>query len=177
MVSNNNLNTPHTRKYIIDSTLLIHILPNEWPFNESDSLILPAQVIDEMKSFQSKSILELLKEEKNVMFTTPSKDSLKKVMILAKKTGDFNSLSQYDLQILALALDYPNYIILSDDHAIQNVGRVYNIKVQPYFSKITKRRSYYWKCVVCGEKYNQKIEHCVECGSPVKRYFRQKNLT
>ncbi len=160
------------KKFILDSTIVIHISPDQWPFSEKDEIIIPCDVFEETKSLQSKMNLDVLTQTKNIQFLDPSITSLKIIKEYAQSTGDIFSLSNYDLQVLALGIDHSDYTILSDDHAIQNVAKIANIKVKHSFSFIRKKRIYFWKCVVCGQKYNTKVKSCIECGSPVKRYFK-----
>lgn len=159
---------------IVDSTAIIHQFVLENKLNDNEFLIVPERLLRELKSFESKSILSLLEAEGKLSQATPSSAALEKIIEISKKSGDYGSLSQTDLQVLALALDYPDSIIYSDDNAIQNVSVFLGIQVISQHFKIKQKREYFWKCTVCGSKYSQKVEVCLDCGSPVKRFFKRK---
>jgi len=162
------------RYLIVDSTAIIHHFILESKLKEDEFLVIPEMLVKELKSFESKSILTLIETEGKLIEASPSSESLEKIKEISKKTGDFAALSKVDIQVLALALEFPNSIIYSDDNAIQNVSAFMNIEVISQHFKIKSKREYYWKCGVCGTKFSTKVEACVECGSPVKRYFIRK---
>jgi rRNA maturation endonuclease Nob1 len=92
----------------------------------------------------------------------------------AEETQDIENLSEIDIQVIAIALDYQNSTVISDDNGVQNVCAHLEIPIKPYSFKIRKTREYFWKCTVCGEKYKRKQGICIECGSPTKRLFLSK---
>ena len=163
------------KQYVVDSTVLIHVLPNNLEYFSNKNFIVPSSIYEEIKSKKAKFALEILIEQNHVQLVEPTKKSLKKAEKMAKKTGDFTSLSNYDLQIIALSLDYNDFIILSDDFAIQNVCKINNLCVEGTSFSIQTKRQYYWKCSVCYNTYHRKVQVCIECGSPVKRkYYKKK---
>ena len=111
----------------------------------------------------------ILQLQKNQSITILSCDPREEPYALQK-----GIVSKIDIQVLALALDFPNSVIYSDDNAVQNVSAFLNIDIMSQHFKIRNKREYYWKCRVCGEKFSSKVETCIECGSPVKRYFVRK---
>lgn len=158
--------------FIVDSTAIIHRFILEDELKENDYLIIPNLLEEELKSFESKSVLSLLEAEGRLIRASPSTQSLEKVIKNAKASGDFFALSKIDLQIVALAIDFPSSIIYSDDNSVQNVCVFLNIKVISKHFSIKRKRVYYWKCTVCKSKYSQERETCIECGSPLKRFYR-----
>ena len=170
-----NENKLTNRNYIIiDSTAIIHILAKSELKNEDVIFVVPSIVKDELKSFQARTTLELLDAENMIMYTNPSSESLDKIKSSAIETGDFETLSEQDKHILALALDYSDSVVMSDDNAIQNVCSHLNIPMKPYAFEIKEKRKYFWKCTVCGKKFETKKDQCIECGSPVKRFYFKK---
>ena len=157
--------------YIIDSMTIIHLLSKEWNVDENVIFLIPSDIGEEMKSFESKAMLELLQEDNKVRFIDPTPTSIEKIKQIAEKTGDISKLSTYDVKILALAYDFPEAIIISDDKAIQNVSEAALMKIKAPFFRISTQRTYFWRCSVCGEKYNKSRKICIECGSPVKRFY------
>ena len=163
------------RYYILDSTAIIHFSLNEEIELEDSQLLLPVDIQNEIKSTQSRSVLELIESEDKVVYTHPTKESTRKITTIAKETGDLSSLSKIDIQVLALSLDYPNSTLISDDNAIQNVCSFAKIGFKPTHFRIKSSRKYYWKCKGCGEKYSTKIQICPECGNEVNRYYTRKS--
>ena len=159
---------------IIDSTAIIHHFLLENKLKDNDFLIIPEMLVKELKSFESKSVLTLLEADGKLNQTTPSSESLERIKEIAKETGDYDALSRIDIQVLALALDFPDSVIYSDDNAVQNVSAFLNIRVVSQHFKIKHKREYYWKCTVCGSKFSKKVEACIDCGSPIKRFFKRK---
>ncbi|TFG10859.1 hypothetical protein EU534_00525 [Candidatus Heimdallarchaeota archaeon] len=169
------MNNEEKLKYlIVDSTAIIHHFILESKLKKNEFLVIPEALIKELKSFESKTVLTLIETEGKLIEASPSNESVERINEISRKTGDFAALSKIDIQVLALALDFPNSVIYSDDNAVQNVSAFMNIDIISQHFKIKNKREYYWKCGVCGEKFSSKVETCVECGSPVKRYFVRK---
>ncbi len=169
---NNSKRKPFT--YILDATVIIHLLPNNFDFKPNDFLIVPISVIEEIKTKPAKMSLDFLIDEKVVRVMIPSESGLIKAKEWSAKTGDISHLSNCDLDVIALAFDHIDSIIISDDKAIQNVCKSAKIVFQPPFFRMKTQRQYFWRCIVCNEKYDTQKESCIECGSPVKRYYTQK---
>jgi rRNA maturation endonuclease Nob1 len=156
---------------IVDTTAIIHFSAIEENLAVNEFLLLPEGIKDEIKSHKAQTIFQLIEGSEKAIFDTPSNGALSEVRIKASESGDLDSLSIIDIQVIALALDYPNSVILSDDNAIQNLCSFLQIPVKPQFFKIKNKRQYFWKCNVCNTKFETKKITCTECGSPLKRYY------
>jgi len=168
------MNEKKIQYYILDSTAIIHFTLTEEIQLENSQILLPEEIKNEIKSAQSRTALELIESNDKVVYTHPTKESIKRIISIAKQTGDFSSLSEIDIQVLALSLDYPNSTLISDDNAIQNVCSFSDINFKPTHFRIKTTRKYFWKCKGCGEKYSTKISICPECGNTVNRYYIKK---
>ena len=173
MVQQGRLPKNFPKKLILDSTVVIQILAKDWFLKDDCVVIIPANIAEELKSFESNLVLSLLESKQNILFLSPSSSSFSKAANLAKQAGEYGRLSSYDLTIIALAIENPEFTIISDDNAIQNLCKIFNIKIESSFFKITKKKKYFWKCTVCGSKFTKNLDHCPDCGSPLKRYFRK----
>ena len=171
------MNKQKIHNIILDSTAIIHFTLIEELKQENYQILLPADIKNELKSTQAKTTLELIESEANIVYTHPTKESINKIISIAKETGDFFSLSEIDIQVLALLLDYPNSTLISDDNAVQNICSFSKISFKPTSFRIKTTREYFWKCKGCGEKYSTKKSVCPECGNIVKRYFVKKRET
>ena len=170
----NEKNFDKTNYFIVDSTAIIHQMLSEEELKEDEILVIPQLLKEELKSLTAKSALEIFEIDEKVIATIPSTEALDKATSSAKKSGDFSSLSEVDMQVIALSQDYPNSTVLSDDNAVQNVCAFMGVPIKNLHFKIKKKREYFWKCVVCGSKYTKKIESCIECGSPLKRFYKKR---
>ncbi len=171
---NENKDKDKQNYFIVDSTAIIHHFALEGELGENDFLVIPELLEIELKSFEAKSVLTLLSAEGKLIQVSPSSQSMERITEIAKKSGDFSALSKIDLHVLALSQDFPDSVIYSDDNAVQNVCAFINTKVISQHFKIKQRREYFWQCTVCRSKYSQKRETCIDCGSPLKRFFKRK---
>lgn len=114
-------------------------------------------------------------KEKCLIFKEPSKNSIKKIKDILKKTGDINRLSHIDIEILAIALDENkqkdvDVLILTDDYSIQNVAAILKIKFRNINQNgITKKFKWINQCRGCGKKFKDNISLCPICGSDTKK--------
>ncbi len=171
---NEDNNNKKLNYFIVDSTAIIHHFVLENELQNNDILLIPELLVDELKSSVSKAVLTVLEAEDKIIHIDPSSKSIEKITGIAKETGDFTALSEIDLQVLALSLDFPGSVIYSDDNAVQNVCKKLDIKFETFQFKIKHQREYFWKCTVCKSKFTRKFENCPDCGSPIKRYFKKK---
>lgn len=161
------------RMIILDSTAIIHYFPNEEVRNENTYLILSDKLKNEIKSFQARAVLELLEAERRIIYANPSLGSIKKAKQAAVLSGDIASLSEPDLNVIALSLDYPGSTVISDDNAVQNVCSHLSIEVETYSFKIKARRVYFWRCIGCKSVFKTKSSVCPECGNKLHRYYKK----
>jgi UPF0271 protein len=167
-------------KYILDTS---SILSGKTININDNKLITTSSVLDEIKpgGKDFRNLTYLL--EKGLIIYEPTKKSIKNIINISSKTGDFNRLSKTDIDILALAMDL-NYekknivIILTDDYSIQNVSNYLEIKfLNISQSGITKRFKWSFKCRGCGKRFNKEIKICPICGSSIKNIIsKSKNI-
>ena len=124
----------------------------------------------------SKLRLKMAIEDGRLKLREPSAQALSKARETALEMGDFLSLSEVDMKIIALAVQLRSegYTpeIITDDFAIQNVAKRLNVK---YASVITYGIKYQLRwvlyCPACHRKYppDYKSEICESCGTRLKR--------
>lgn len=163
------------RYLILDATAIIHFFANNKTLVENEILIIPETIRGEIKSKNALMVLDLMEDENKILYELPSSDSSKKIISITKQTGDFKSLSEQDLSVLAIALDYPGCTVISDDYAVQNVCSHLGISFDSYAFRIKKQRKYFWKCNSCGSKFDVFTEKCIDCGDKLKRYYKTTN--
>ena len=117
--------------------------------------------------------------EKGLKIIRPSQKSIQKIIKIIEKTGDVQRLSETDIEILAVALEYKDkneVIIVTDDYSIQNVANVIKIKFEPINQAgITKRFIWVTRCRGCGKKFKDNISICPMCGSDTKKIVSKKS--
>ncbi len=145
--------------YVLDSSGIISgvkIPPEE--------VIIPSSVEVEVKDKPPEFLLYRIME--------PDAQYVKKVIRIARRTGDYEVLSSTDVDVLALALQ-ENATIITDDYAIQNVASHLGIKFETAeMIGIKEKRKWKWRCESCGRYYSKKYESCPVCGGKLRRVKR-----
>ncbi len=133
------------------------------------------EVIDEVKDERSRLLLDL-ELGQNLKILEPSNESLKTAISRSKETGDFMHVSNTDIKVISLALDFKEKgeepIIVSDDYDIQNLLRDLQISFQPLMERGIKE-IFTWKriCKACGKEFSPDYdeEECDICGSKISK--------
>lgn len=110
----------------------------------------------------------------------PSEEYLNKVRVSANKVGDSFFLSETDVQILALALEFKaagyKSQIVTDDYSIQNVAAQMGIEFAS-LATFGIRRLLEWAryCPACRREYaaDYNSTKCTVCGTVLKRKPRK----
>ncbi len=142
----------------------------------SGEMVTTPKVIDEFTpGGHSWRILQYLKEA-GLKIMQPSSDAIEEIKKAAKKTGDIESLSPADIEILALAFRLKNdAALLTDDYAMQNVARELGMKWKGILEEGIKDKIYWeYRCDSCGRHLNKKHTACPFCGGKVKKVRKKK---
>ncbi len=139
------------------------------PFTSEDNFMTTSIVYDEIKHIKAKQgALEMLQETNRLQIREPNEIIIKKVKEVADKTGDRETISQQDISIIALALEYKTELI-TDDFAVTNVAKQLQIKTCPLMTdgiKIIGKWIRY--CSACGKEFSKEKE-CSICGNKLRR--------
>jgi UPF0271 protein len=130
-------------------------------------------VFDEVKLIRkSHGAIEVLLDAGNLEIIDPGKNSIEKVKAAAKKTGDYQKLSQADVSIIALALQLET-TLLTDDYAVANVATALKIPVKSSSSKgIKETRKWIAYCSACGRAFGPEAKECPLCGNKLRRKYK-----
>ena len=130
-------------------------------------------ILSEIKHLNRRyGAIEFLIDSDKLKILEPSKEFLRKVVTIAKKTGDYQRLSTADLSVLALALQL-NSILISDDYAVTEYCALLKIPVRSIANKgITKVRRWINFCSACNKAYGPNINQCELCGNNLRRRFK-----
>jgi UPF0271 protein len=149
------------RVYILDSSA-IFLRKGIYP-----SMLTVSKVLGEIRDVESKDYLSFL----DIKVRDPKVESVEEVREVSRKTGDLYKLSETDLCLLALALELKKEgrdpVVVTDDYSIQNVARVFGIKIDSIFQKgIREKLRWVRICKGCGRRVEEG-EFCPVCGSEV----------
>gem|GEM_PF-319747 len=105
-----------------------------------------------------------------------SNKSVKLARETAHRTGDIARLSDTDISVIALALDFSHDasfppVILSDDFALVNTALHLGLGVDMVrnHSKKFKMIIWQWYCPICARSYPSDSMICQSCGAQLKR--------
>lgn len=147
------------KSYILDTSAFL----SGKPVPSDIEIIIPESVLNEIKD--KTKILYLLENSKIV---NPSEISLKIAKEAAIRTGDINKLSDTDIDIIALSLEF-DATVITDDFAIQNVLKFLNIKYTGMSMKeIENNFKWIYRCTGCKRYFSKYYDFCPVCGSPLK---------
>jgi UPF0271 protein len=148
------------------------------PFSSLATYYSTQSVIEEVSHKKiRKAYIDGLIETGRLRIYFPSEQYFKRVKEVASKSGDVFTLSKTDVSVVALALEFMSkddrVIIVSDDHAVENLAKTLGIKVVSVMTsgikKIVKWKQY---CMGCGKIFHEsKKRECDVCGSTIKRKF------
>ena len=143
------------------------------PFLSSGTFSTTPAVFDEIKHIKkSHGAIEALLDAGSLQVIDPDKNSVKKAKALAKKTGDYQKLSQADFSIIALALEL-ELTLLTDDYAVANVATMLKIPVESTSSKgIKEARKWTAYCSACGKAFGPEAKECPLCGNKLRRKYK-----
>ena len=134
--------------------------------------------VEEVRSKSTKGILEMALKTGRMKLRSPSPSAITRVKEVTRDTGDYSSLSEVDLKVIALALDFQNEnwhpILMTDDYSMQNVAAALKID----YKSVTEagiRSQLRWKiyCPGCGKEWKEdadkNLKKCDICGTKLKK--------
>ncbi len=87
------------------------------------------EAVDEIRDWRSKTEVQAALDSGELRVLEPAAESIAKV----RETMGKEALSETDVRVLALAVEHG--IVVTDDHAMQRVARLLNIKFEPVMFK------------------------------------------
>jgi endoribonuclease Nob1 len=143
------------------------------PFLSSGSYCTTQAVFDEVKHIKkSHGAIEALLDAGSLQVIDPDRNSIEKSRAAAKRTGDYQKLSQADFSVIALALQL-GLKLLTDDYAVANVAMALKIPVKSTSSKgIKETRKWIAYCSACGKAFGPDSKECPLCGNKLRRKYK-----
>lgn len=120
--------------FVMDSAMILNDF--NFFFSKDKKYYTTAEVVEEIKDFRSRQILQQGFYEGVLEIKIPSQDSLKKVEKAAQKHNLLSRLSDTDKSITALALDL-GIPLISDDQAIHRIC----LELKIAFETVIRRRA------------------------------------
>jgi len=153
---------------VLDTTAFIakYQLQAYSPFVE---IYTTPSVIQEAKDRESRDSLQLSLDIGRVFIKTPSKNTISEVVKVAREIGEHTSLSQTDIEVIALAKELSRkgkVIVITDDYSIQNTLLYLRISFKPLRTMGIKYfRKYVVRCPKCGYTTSSNETICPICDS------------
>jgi len=147
------------KKYILDTSAIISgkDLPSDI------ETIIPESVLNEILDYEKYQILI-----GRSIVLKPSEDFIKMAKKAASETGDIYKLSNVDIDVIALTLEYGG-IAITDDYAIQNVLSHLSADFVGLNEKgIKERYTWIYRCKGCRRYFKEYHKSCPYCGSELK---------
>ena len=155
---------------VLDTAALIN-----WPIELLDGGYVVEKQRLEISRISPERILSL--EAANLMWMSPSIESINQATKISHETGDLDGLSETDLSLLALVIDIKGRLY-TDDYRIQNVCSSAGIKWSPVETVgISETWKWELKCRGCGKVTSGRGRtrfagegpgECEECGSELR---------
>jgi endoribonuclease Nob1 len=129
-------------------------------------------VFDEVKHIKrSHGAIEALLESNTLQIVNSDRKSIEKAVAAARKTGDYQKLSEADVSIVALALQL-EIVLITNDYAVANVASTLKIPVKSVASKgISHTRRWITYCSACGRAFGPNAKECRLCGNRLRRKY------
>jgi len=145
------------------------ILRSDLDFSDGEYIITYG-VLSELLEDGVKDLIDLAIGKNHIKVHVPGEQYKKAVSSKAYETGDLNTLSETDLEVLASCLEN-NAVLASDDYAMQNVAAALGIAFEGLTHKgISRQVTWERVCAGCGRKYDDSFKGvCPTCGHKIRR--------
>ena len=132
-------------------------------------------IFDEVKHIKrSHGAIEALLESNTLHVLNSDRKNIDKVVAAAKRTGDYQKLSEADISIIALALQL-KIVLVTNDYAVANVATTLKIPVKSVASKgVMHTRRWIAYCSACGKAFGPNAKECRLCGNRLRRKYKSK---
>ncbi|MBI5253762.1 MAG: ribonuclease VapC [Euryarchaeota archaeon] len=160
-------------KLILDASAL---LSGFQPGNECYTV---REVIDEVREKNARLRISLSLEEGSLKLVEPGEENLLEIKKAALESGDIAKLSDTDIKLLSIALDFKKKraepVIVTDDYNIQNLASRLGMKFSPT-TEAGIKKILTWKkiCKGCGKKFPIEYQgSCDVCGTKVSKIAKR----
>ncbi len=164
------------RVYLLDTGALLSTWTEQNP--NVDFMTVPS-VLEELHNRPSQTRAETLISTGRLREEAPTAALIAQVRKVAQRSGDATSLSENDVELLALALlkKQAGYAVtvVSTDLSLLNTASFMQIDVLDTASRFSHKITWVLKCPACGHTSEAGAEsECPVCGTKMRRSAIQK---
>ena len=163
--------------YILDTGALL----SQWTLKNPGFAFMTTQsVVNEIQNRPSMSRVQNLLSMDRLRIESPSADSLEITEQKARETGDYNVLSQADLELVSLALLQKqlghDVSVVSSDLALLNTAAALGLGTLDLLGRMKEKITWVLKCPGCGNEESEGIsnQECPVCGTEMRRKPKRK---
>jgi UPF0271 protein len=147
--------------YVLDSSAFIH----EYHTDESiASIPLVREELEDESAYRFEAL-----EGSGMHLHIPDEETVERIERAARETGDFETLSETDIRLVAATFELDGTLV-TDDYAMQNVSEKLNVTVELIERDgIDEQRNWNFQCQGCGREFDENHDRCPICGSGLSR--------
>jgi UPF0271 protein len=147
--------------YVLDSSAFIH----EYHTDESiASIPLVREELEDESAYRFEAL-----EGSGMHLHIPDEETVERIERAARETGDFETLSETDIRLVAATFELDGTLV-TDDYAMQNVSERLNVTVELIERDgIDEQRNWNFQCQGCGREFDENHDRCPVCGSELSR--------
>ena len=159
---------------VLDTSALI-----SWPMESLEGSLIVEGQLKELSRISPDRLL--IVEASGLICIHPEKRYVLEASELSRETGDIVGLSETDLSLLAVTMQFRGHLH-TDDYRLQNLCSEAGLDWSPIMTKgITESWAWEVRCPFCGlqgetgkgtKPVSESIGNCVDCGSEL-RYRRR----
>jgi rRNA maturation endonuclease Nob1 len=160
------------REYVLDTGALLSTWTQK--IRETNLFTTPS-VIDEVENRPSKTRVDTLISVGRLFVQEPSESQRTKTRKAAMQYGDAATLSDADIEIVALALEKAttndDVVLVSTDLAVLNTASHLGLETLDPSGRMKQRIKWIYQCPACGHtsKVVDKDKRCPVCGTEMRR--------
>jgi UPF0271 protein len=148
--------------HVLDASAFIH----DYTVDEQTATV-PA-VKDELEGEESRLRFEA-EAGAGLRLHPPADGTVDRVRRAADRSGDGETLSVADIDLLAAAVEL-DATLVTDDYAVQNVAEKLDVPIETVARDgIDEERSWEFQCAGCGRTFDENRDRCPVCGADLSR--------
>lgn len=158
--------------YLLDASAILN--NPRFSFDERHSYACTLEILEELKSFETKTLAENALKRKLLRVYRPKHKYWKNAEKIVSQKG-FTRMSRADISVIALAMQFKEegkeFVVLTDDYSIQNFLAMLGIAFSPIIQGRIKQTIAFIKyCPACLREFHKACapRECPDCGIELK---------
>jgi UPF0271 protein len=162
--------------YVLDAGAFL----SNWTQKHPTSIFITTEnILDEIRNRPSKTRIDTLISVDRLRIEAADNELISEVSNAATKTGDKKSLSENDIELIALALSRQSsssiVTLVSADFAVLNTASYLEIEILDLTGKMKHAIKWTLECPACNYRGNEGLD-CPVCGTRMHRKSRKKKI-